>query len=126
MINITCPCLYPLIVTVTDDDGDKTTYWAMPDDELDNEKFKIPEINNIIENGKEYVAIIWENPKDENGNVIADIKRYEVNNHFMFAGCNFGDKLKKGGKMVCREKELYIVLHPKLEWENYHIRELKS
>jgi len=120
VINITCPCLYPLIITITDEDGDKTVYWSMPNDELDNEKFKIPKIDEITQDGIEYVAVMWKDPKD------ADTKSYEVNEHLVYAGCNFDDKIKKGSKTVCKEKELYIVLHPKLEWENYHIRELKA
>lgn len=117
---MTCPCLYPMIVTVTDSDGDKTTYWSMPDDELDNGKFEIPELEYIEKNGIEYVAVKWEDPSG------ADLKSYEINDHIVYAGCSFGDKLKRGGKMVCKEKELYLVLHPKEEWESYHIRDIKA
>ena len=117
---MTCPCLYPVILTITDIDGDETRYISMPDDELDNEKFKIPKIDYIEKDGKEYVAVLWEDPEG------ADLKSYEVNDHLVYAGCSFGDKLRRKGKMVCREKELYMVLHPKEEWESYHIRELKS
>ena len=117
---MTCPCLYPMVITVTDEDGDKNTYWAMPDDELDNGKFEIPTLDYIKKDGKDYVAVMWNDPKN------ADLKSYEVNEHYVYAGCSFGDKLKRGGKMVCREKELYIVLHPKEEWNSYHIRELKA
>ncbi len=109
-----------MVITVTDDDSDKTTYWAMPDDEIDNGEFDIPEISDITEDEKNYVAVMWKDPKG------AKVNRYEVNEHFVYAGCSFGDALKKGGKIVCKEKELYIVLHPKLEWENYHLRELKT
>ncbi len=63
---------------------------------------------------------MWADPEG------ADLKSYEVNDHLVYAGCNFGDKLKRGGKMVCREKELFLVLHPKEEWERYHIRNLKA
>jgi hypothetical protein len=120
LINITCPCLYPVILTIIDEDGDKTTYWSIPDDELDNEKFKIPQISDITQNGKEYVAVMWSNPKNKK------IKETEVNDHIVYSGCDYDELIKKNGKMKCEELQLYIVLHPKLEWENYHIRELKS
>lgn len=109
-----------MIIIVTDHDGDEVKYWSMPDDELDSEKFIIPEISEITQDGQEYIAVLWANPKG------ADIKPYEVNEHIVYAGCGFADKIKKGNKLVCKEKELYIVLHPKLEWENYHIRNIKA
>lgn len=92
----------------------------MPDDEIDNEKFTIPEISEITKDRKNYIAVMWADPEG------ADVKSYEVNDHLVYAGCSFAEKLKKGGKMVCKDKSLYIVLHPKLEWESYHIRELKA
>lgn len=120
MFNITCPCLYPVILTITDEDGDETTYWSMPDDELDSGKFEIPKLDYTTKDEKEYVVVMWNDPEG------ADMKSYEVNEHLVYAGCKFGDKLKRGGKMVCKEKELFLVLHPKEEWETYHIRNLKS
>jgi len=92
----------------------------MPDDEINGETFDIPKLEYTEKNGIEYVAVLWADPKD------ADLKSYEVNDHLVYAGCNYGDKLKKGGKMVCKEKELFLVLHPKEEWERYHIRNLKA
>ena len=120
MINITCPCLFPIVLTITDEDGDETVYWALPDDEIDGQTFDIPKLDYTERDGKDYVAVLWNDPEG------ADLKSYEVNDHLVFAGCSFGDKLKRGGKMVCREKELYMVLHPKDEWESYHIRNLKA
>ena len=103
----------------------------LTDDELNNvateiksiikgQTFEIPKLEYTEKDGKEYVAVLWEDPEG------ADLKSYEVNEHLVYAGCNFGDKLKRGGKMVCKEKELFMVLHPKEEWESYHIRNLKA
>jgi len=85
-----------------------------------NKNFSIPKLDYTERDGKEYVVVLWEDPEG------ADLKSYEVNDHLVYAGCSFGDKLKRGGKMVCKEKELYMVLHPKDEWESYHIRNLKA
>ena len=128
---MSCPCMYPIILTIIDDDGDKTTYWSMPDDELVNENdkngkentfegFKIPRLDNITEKGRDYMAVMWRNPKN------IDLTSYIVNDHIVYAGCSFGDKIKRNGKMTCKEKELYIVLHPIDEWNFFHIRELKA
>jgi len=117
---MTCPCLYPIITTITDSDGDKNTYWGMPDDELDDGEFKIPKLDYVEQEGVEYVAVIWEDPKD------ATIKSYEVNGHLVYAGCAYEDLKKSGNKKVCKEKMLFVVLHPKEEWNSYHVRNFKA
>ncbi len=63
---------------------------------------------------------MWEDPES------ANIKSYEVNDHLVYAGCSFDELLMKKGKKVCKEKRLFMVLHPKEEWEKYHIRNLKA
>ena len=124
---MTCPCLYPLILIITDNDGDEIKYWSMPDDELDNGKFNIPKIDYVTEDGipineseASYVAVKWANT---NG---ANLKKTEVNEHLVYSGCSFNELVKKGGKMKCKEPQLYLVLHPKEEWEDYHIRTIKA
>lgn len=112
---MTCPCLYPVILNVTDSDGDKVKYWSMPEDELDRE-FEIPKIQEVIHKNEKYMAVLWHDPGD------ADLKPYEINEHIVYAGCNFDDKIRKGGKLVCKEKELFLVLHPINEWYSYHIK----
>jgi len=107
-------------LTITDSDGDKITYWSLPDDEIDGETFSIPEFHYTERKGKEYMAVLWNDPKD------ADLKLTEVNDHFVYSGCNFDELIKKNGKMKCKEPQLYLVLHPKEEWESYHIRNLKT
>lgn len=112
--------MYPVILTITDSDGDKTTYWSMPDDELDNGKFKIPEIDYVTEDNKEYIAVKWANPKD------ANLKKTLVNDHIVYSGCSFDELINKNGKMKCKEPQFILVLHPKEEWESYHIRNMKA
>ncbi len=117
---MTCPCMYPVILTIIDSDGDKVEYISMPFDELDDDRFKIPKIETTTHKGREYIAVIWEDPEG------ANLKSYVVNDHIVYAGCLVSDLTKKGNKTSCKEKELFLVLHPKEEWESYHIREIKA
>lgn len=71
-------------------------------------------------NGKEYVAVLWADPED------ADLKETTVNDHLVYSGCSYDELVRKNGKMKCKEPQLYLVLHPKEEWESYHIRNLKA
>lgn len=108
-------------IVQTDEDGDKNIYWSMTDDEIKNGLFTIPDLDYVTQNGKEYVSVIWENiPED------SSVSSYPVNGHLVYAGCAFEDLKKKGNKMVCKDKSLFVVLHPKEEWEHYHVRTINT
>lgn len=108
-------------VVQTDEDGDKNIYWSISEDEISIDAFKIPELDLVTQEGVEYVSVIWKSiPKN------ANIKSYEVNGHLVYAGCALEDLKKKGSKMVCKEKELFKVLHPAEEWVSYHVRNFKA
>lgn len=117
---MTCPCLYPLRITLIDEDGDKNVYWAMPEDEIEDDgAFKIPKIENVVENDISYKAVMWKDPKD------ASVNSYEINDHLVYAGCSYDELVEKKGKMKCIEKAIYIVLHPADEWERIHEKEYR-
>lgn len=115
-MTITCPCLYP---TVIDDyrSGRKIEYIAFPEDEfpLPEEMIK-PEFEKIKEKGfdgkmHDYIAVIFQNPTN------AHTKKYDVNDHIVVMGCN-GKVID--GKVQCKHKDLFMVLHPENEFEKYH------
>lgn len=118
---MTCPCKYPIVeidkdikINMNEIDylnPDMVTYWG-PDDEEQRIPIKIEEVK---ENGKQYVAVMWKDP----GN--AKVQSYIVNGHYVYAGCDYDSLVKKGNGMRCEEKELYVVMHPKKEWYKDHI-----
>lgn len=117
---MTCPCEYPWKITVEDEDGSKSTFWAMPEDELsDSKEFKVPQYEEVEKNNKKYMAIKWKDPEK------ANVKSYIVNEHLVYAGCEYDKLVKHGKSLSCREKELYVVMHPIDEWNKYHERSLK-
>ena len=85
-----------------------------------NKNFSIPKLDYTERRGKEYVAVLWTDPEG------AELNLTEVNDHLVYSGCNYDELIKKNGKMKCKEPQLYLVLHPKKEWESYHIRNLKA
>lgn len=113
---MTCPCQYPLIITTIDEDGDSNEFMAMPNDE----EYRRPqEIKNTEYKGVKYVAVKWRN-------VGTHWKEYEVNDHIVLAGCSNKGLKKKHGKMVCDEKEIFVVFHPEQEWVDYHVKEIRT
>ncbi len=98
-------------------------YVAFPDDyieEVDGD-IVIPEFEQLRERGfdgeeHDYMAVVYQEPKD------ANTKKYDVNDHIVVAGCHAETD---GKKMICKKKELFMVLHPLDEWEKYHKVKIK-
>ena len=89
---------------------------SMPNDE----EFRRPqEIKKTTYKGIKYMAVQWQNVGD-------NWKEYEINDHIVLAGCNNEGLKKKRGKMVCDEKDIFVVFHPINEWMEYHIRKIKA
>ena len=67
-----------------------------------------------------YMSVTWQKVKD--GDLV---KKYDVANHVVTAGCQ-PEEASKGedGKLICDEKNIYVVLHPVQEWVEQHIVEL--
>lgn len=109
-----CPCKHPLHIIDKRDDEDIIEFLAFPDefiDDVDGE-IKVPKFEVIEEDGKKYMSVLW---KDM---LSANVKRYDVNEHIILAGC---ESKIDGKKLQCKRKELYLVLHPLEEWNAYHV-----
>lgn len=121
MINIVCPCRFPLVF-LDNRDGDNISYISIPEDVFEDEgSIDNPKFEEVTEEGfdkktHDYMAVIWKDPKN------AITKKYDVNDHIVIAGC---DASSDGKKMKCKKKELYMVLHPIDEWISYHIVTIK-
>jgi len=117
---LSCPCLYPLIVIEKLEDDSELIFYGMPEDEEMRKPGNIELIEETTDSGKkeEFVAVMWKKPTD-----FDHVKRYEVNNHYVYAGCNNDSTTVIDGQMKCDRKDLYIVLHPVKEWVKDHIIE---
>lgn len=93
-------------------DGEEIEYLSIPIEDLEEHGVEIPEFEEVKENGKSFMAVMWADPKN------ATTKKYEVNDHIVVMGCE--GKIKNG-KVQCKKKELYVVLHPMSEWIEHHI-----
>lgn len=114
---MTCPCKFPLVFV--DDRDDDNSYIAIPEEDFeDMGSVSVPTFKEIIyEDGEEYMSVLWKDPEN------AYTKKYIVNGHIVIAGC---EATINGKEIKCRDKELYVVLHPIDEWINYHIIEISQ
>jgi len=100
---MTCICLYPKLIYIDDNE-----FLALPTDEFP--EFSLVTVPKIeYDDDNEWVIVIWDADFDT-----SFIKRYEVNNHIVYAGCG-------NGRDVCEKKDKIYVLHPVDEWEREHI-----
>lgn len=112
-----CPCKYPLII-LDRREGDKIKHISIPTEVADDlGNFEVPEFEKVREKGfdgkmHDYMSVIWKNVDN------AVTKKYDVADHIIVAGC---DAKVSDGKMVCKKKELYLVMHPMKEWKEYHM-----
>lgn len=103
------------------DDGDRLRYIFVKEDKIDGQFNKPVDIDVVERDGKDFVAVMWKRPTHYDS-----IKMYEVNGHFVYAGCSVDEATIKNGKMKCEEKDLYIVLHPIREWADEHIVDINE
>lgn len=85
----------------------------MPDDEHWQKPLSI---DDTTQKDRKYKSVLF---KERGSNT--NIKSYEVNEHLVYAGCEI-DELS--GKKYCKDKQLYLVLHPIEEWNSFHVRKL--
>ncbi len=122
-VTITCPCKFPIFI-VDNRDGEDIEYMGFPTDYIEevNGKIDSPEFEEVEEEGfdgnkHKYMAVLWQDPED------ANTKKYDVAGHIVIAGCRAETD---GKQIVCKKKELFVVLHPLGEWEEYHKVRLKQ
>lgn len=121
-----CICKYPLMVT-DKRNGENVEYLAMPLEIIDSGIIPVPDIEIQNAEGldgvtRRYVAIKWKDITPD-----LHIKKYDVVDHVVFAGCELSEALKeKDGEFRCDAKSIYKVLHPFEEWEKNHLIEISS
>lgn len=118
-----CPCEYPLVFF--DDRGEEEiSYISIPEEEFEElGSISNPIFEEVKETGfdgeiHDYMGVMWKDPKN------ATVKKYDVNDHIVYAGCDF--PIEKKGKIKCAEKELYLVLHPIDEWIDHHMIKIST
>lgn len=117
-----CPCIYPLVFKDTRYTGQPISYISIPDEifeeqtTIENPLFEEVEEEGFDGNMHQYMSVLWKDPKG------ANLKKYDVNNHIVYAGCAQTD----GKKLVCRKKDLFLVLHPIDEWNEDHVVEISN
>lgn len=119
-----CICKYPLLV-IDNRDGKGVEYVAMPIEAIKEGDIPIPDIDYEETEGLDgivrgYISVTWQKVKD--GDIV---KKYDVVSHVVTAGCQLEEASKgEDGKLVCNDKNIYVVLHPVQEWVEQHIVEL--
>lgn len=112
-----CPCQYPIIFVDDRYTGEPVTYISIPKEIFEEQEYiENPVFEEVEEEGfdgelHKYMSVLWKDPKG------ASLKKYNVNNHIVYAGCANVD----GQKLMCRKKDLFLVLHPVDEWLENHI-----
>lgn len=109
--------------TIEFDDGDKLNYIYIREDKINGEFRKVLDTDIVFEdneNGEEepYVTMMWIKPTDDD-----TLKKYSVNDHWVYAGCQHGDVNVENGKLMCEQKDIYIVQHPFDEYADFHYEE---
>lgn len=98
--------MYPLII-----EKSGIQFLAYPFDVIEEGEGVIPVPDIIDETHKEgvkgYVILRYMNKHSQ-------LKKYVINDHFVFAGCEEED-------IQCDHKSIFEVWHPKDEWEKHHI-----
>jgi len=107
-------------------DGKGIEYLAMPIEAIKGGDMPVPDIEYEETEGfdgivRGYIAVKWQKIKDG-----AIVKKYDVVGHIVTAGCQPEEaSTGEDGKLVCDEKNIYVVLHPVEEFVERHIIELK-
>ncbi len=100
---MSCPLTYPLLIKY---DGIVSITFPLDVFEA-NDIVRLPSITYVTDDSGDWVRVQWKELHD-------NVKDYVVNNHIVFAGCD-------EGQIQCNTKDIYIVLHPTKEWDEYHI-----
>lgn len=106
-------------------DGKGVEYLAMPIETISDGEVPVPDIEYEETEGLDgitrgYIVVTWK--KVEDGDIV---KKYDIVGHLVTAGCQLEDASKgEDGKVVCDEKNIYVVHHPVEEWIDQHIIEL--
>lgn len=101
---MSCPCAYPLLIKY---DGIMSITFPLDVFEA-NDIVRLPSITYVTDDSGDWVRVQWKEQLHD------DVKDYVVNDHIVLAGCD-------EGQTQCDTKDIYAVLHPASEWDEYHI-----
>lgn len=100
---MTCPCKFPLLITY-----DNMLFMALPLEEFANELVRLPDIYNEKTKDGEFIVVKW---RDD---IHDKLNTFDVAGHDVLAGCDENE-------LSCDAKSIYMVNHPKEEWDGYHM-----